>query len=385
MKKVLIYFPENKLEPKGGPSGYLYELKNGMQCLKDDSIKISFLPAVPNRIEDNKVIRDKVPSFFREYRRIIRYSNLHNKKNNNEIIKNYDLIHFHYTEDLYFNREVLRDYSGKVVLTSHTPCAPFVEKLNRLTERDQRRYPQVTESLKAIDEYSFNRADYVIFPCPEAEEPYYHTWSEYKDIRSAEKYKYLLTGIAQCSANESKEHIRKTYGIPANAFVVCYVGRHNKIKGYETLKEIAKEVIDENTYFLIAGNETPLKRLNDPHWIEVGWTNDPHSIINAADVFILPNEETYFDLIMLEVLSLGVPIIASYTGGNKYFMHYNSESICLFKSKREAISIINMFKSNSPEYLKKLGSINKSIFADDFTNLVFAKKYVNIIKEILNE
>ena len=64
--------------------------------------------------------------------------------------------------------------------------------------------------------------------------------------------------------------------------------------------------------------------LKTDHWIEVGWTNDPHSLIAASDVFVLPNHETYFDLILLEVLSLGVPVVMSRTGGNKFFEQFNN-------------------------------------------------------------
>ena len=31
--KVLIYFPENQLSPKGGPAGYLYNLKQQIKVL----------------------------------------------------------------------------------------------------------------------------------------------------------------------------------------------------------------------------------------------------------------------------------------------------------------------------------------------------------------
>ena len=58
---------------------------------------------------------------------------------------------------------------------------------------------------------------------------------------------------------------------------------------------------NQNTYFLIAGKEEPMKGLDNSHWIEVGWTNDPHSLIAASDVFVLPNHETYFDLVFLSM------------------------------------------------------------------------------------
>lgn len=39
------------------------------------------------------------------------------------------------------------------------------------------------DKLKIVDEYAFNRANYIIFPTKEAEECYYNTWPDYKDIK----------------------------------------------------------------------------------------------------------------------------------------------------------------------------------------------------------
>ena len=59
------------------------------------------------------------------------------------------------------------------------------------------------------------------------------------------------------------------------------------------------------------------------------WTNDPHSLINASDMFILPNKETYFDLIMLEVLSMGKIVLATNTEEINILRDLISENILL--------------------------------------------------------
>ena len=56
----------------------------------------------------------------------------------------------------------------------------------------------------------------------------------------------MATGTAPKSALVTKEEMRKKYGIPQDAFVISYVGRHNEIKGYDALKEIGKHLLDAN-------------------------------------------------------------------------------------------------------------------------------------------
>ncbi len=50
-------------------------------------------------------------------------------------------------------------------------------------------------------------------------------------------------------------------------------------------------------------------------------------------------KETYFDLVMLEVLSLGKIIIASYTGGNKYFKSSFAKGVFTYSKLEEAAQL----------------------------------------------
>lgn len=387
MKKVLIYFPEKKLKPTGGQAGYLYNLKLGLNKVKRENrnIDICFYNDLPDRIEDNSKLKKIIPKRILDFRRAIKNATFLKKKFKvDNSLNDYDMIHFHWTEELYLNRDFLKEYKGKVILTSHSPCVMYKEKINKLNPFDYKLMKKKIDKLEEIDRYAFERADYIIFPCNEAEEPYFNTWPNYSSIRKAEKYRYLPTGIVECKAKVSREEYRKKYNIPNDAFVVSYVGRHNQIKGYEDLKIIGEKLLKKyrNIYFLIAGKEEPIVGLNDERWIEIGWTNDPHSLIAASDVFILPNKETYFDLILLEVISLGIPVILSETGGNKYFKRFKTDSIQFYDEIDIAVEKVEKFRMMSREYRKKLNSEIYQIFKDNFTVEKFTNNYLDIIDEI---
>lgn len=385
-KKVLIYYHENKLAPIGGPAGYLYNLKRELGCRPADTLEISFLPSTGEGNTAHHFLKKHSAKRGQELIRALKMMKLYKKKADiSETLLNYDVIHFHSTEDLYFCREILNRYTGKVVLTSHTPCASFVEKLDRLNPVDRKLFKGKLTTLKLIDEYAFQRADYIIFPCEEAEEPYYHTWKEYGEIRDPRKYIYIPSGINSCHANVARAEIREKYGIPQDAFVVSFAGRHNEIKGYADLKEIGERLLEQNVWFLIAGNEDPIKGLNHPHWIEVGWTKDPHSLIQAADVFILPNRETYFDLVMLEVLSLGQIVVASNTGGNRYFQKYGASGMLFYDNLQQAIEAVDVVRKWDTKTVTKAKDENKALFENNFTTFHFAKKYVKVLEEITHE
>ena len=185
----------------------------------------------------------------------------------------------------------------------------------------------------------------------------------------------MPSGILQCTAKVDSKTVREKYGIPNNAFLISYVGRHNQIKGYDVLKEIGSKILDKkDVYMIIAGSEGPLYHLENKKWIEVGWTNDPHSIIAASNLFILPNRETYFDLVFLEVLSLGVPLLVSNTGGNKYF----------FDTVKDAIKEINSIMKKENKEIEKSKKKNIDLFNKTFNDKEFANRYIELLG-MLNE
>lgn len=378
----LIYFEENKLRASGGPAGYLYNLREELRLL--DNQEIVFLPS-SNTVFDKEKAKGRIPKRLVDLRKALRFTRMHREIDIPPVdLNQYDTVHFHRTDDLYRCRKALESYQGKVVLTSHTPCVRFQELIDMLNPKDAKLFAKQLKNLEKIDEYAFQRADYVVFPCEEAEEPYYHTWQKYGEIRQAEKYRYLPTGIKPCKAKVSSEDIRKKYGIPQDAFVVCYVGRHNEIKGYDLVKEAAEKLLvqDSNVYFIIAGKEEPMSGLQHERWIEVGWTNDPHSIISAADVFLLPNRETYFDLIMLEVLSLGQVVITSKTGGNKFFEKFHSEGIKLYSQEDEISGFIQSVMGADKNERDRMGLENKKLFDQEFTVSTFTRRYIKLLKSL---
>lgn len=392
--KILIFRDEDSLKPVGGPTGYLYNLKKGIDFYGIDNIH--FIKNKSTKLPHKRTLRNTITSILNKnsnaklenFKLIMSIVNKH--KDPYKDFSEYSAVHFHSTIHLYRNRGNLDNYNGKVLLTSHSPKPLHLEILeDQITKSEQIIYNMFKSKLEIIDKYSFERADHIIFPCEDAEEPYSNNWPRYKEIKEKRQHSfvYVPTGIEECIPKMSREDILKKYSIPSDSFVISYVGRHNETKGYDLLKKIGREVLGNynNVYFLIAGKEEPLKGLSHERWIEAGWTNDPHSHIAAADLFILPNKETYFDLIMLEVLSLGKTVLCSNTGGNKYFKAFNKKSIIYFDNQDEAVSQIEKVLSLGIDPRNELAKLNYDLFKNNFTTKHFLDKYINVLDQILED
>lgn len=393
MKKVLIYLNESDLAPTGGANGYNFTLRQGLEATGTDDFEIHYLHGKTLATGINAQLKKKNASKTKELvlalksmvkKGAMMYGPIHKASVD---ITQYDAVHFHRTMDMYWAKDSLKNYKGKVILTLHAPTMPSKQMFSMLTDFEKKYMKRFYAKLPDIDDYAINRADNIIIACEEAEEPYYHEWPGYAEFhkKNKHKYVYMATGIAPKSALVTKEEMRKKYGIPQDAFVISYVGRHNEIKGYDALKEIGKHLLDANdsAYVFIAGTEGPLYHLEHNRWIEVGWTKDPGSVIQASDVFVLPNKETYFDLVMLEVLSLGQIVVASYTGGNKYFAKYENSGIFLYNNNTEAENIISQIIKMSEEKRKELRKKNLELYKAEFTNEAFAKRYIYSLHKIL--
>jgi len=385
---ILIWYPVNELAPVGGPAGYLFNLK---EKLDDSSFNFEFLPDTQSVGSGKSQIKKRIRKKFKFFLDNVTIKKIIDKKDTRNIdLSRYDAIHFHSTKDLYFAREIIKDYKGKIVLTSHSPKPLHQEIINdelQVGKFQKIIFKNVMDSLSKVDIFAFERADYIIFPCKEAEEPYSNNWEWYREfsIENSKKYKYIPTCINEVNYKTNKRDILKKYGIPEGAKVLCYVGRHNETKGYDALKKIGESILrsHQDVYFLIAGKEEPLKGLTDSRWIEVGWTKDPHSIINASDIFILPNKETYFDLILLEVLSLGKPVLLSNTGGNKYFKKFSSNGFKYFHNVNEAKNELSDLVALNKNDLNSLGEQNRDIFISNFKTDIFVSEYEKVLKTII--
>lgn len=392
MYKILVYLKEGDLQPVGGPLGYNYNLKKGIEKLDFKGVEIKYIPGKSLNTEVNTFIKRIKSKKVKRFAEIIKsiYSKgkvLYGRRHISGIdFSEYSAIHFHTTYDMYKVKESLELYEGKVVLTTHTPTKPSKEIYDRLSLFEKKYLKKFYKKLDEIDLYAFTRATDIIFPCEEAEEPYFNNWGEFADIKknNLHKFHYCPTGIIKKMYGLSRDEVRKKYKIPENAFVVCYVGRHAEIKGYDKLKIIGEKILnrDKNIYFLVAGKEEPLRGLGDKRWIEVGWTKDSGAIINASDIFLLPNKETYFDLVMLEILSLGQLVLTTKTGGNKYFEKIKAEGIFFYSTEEEAEKIILKMSNREHDY-DEIRRKNMELFEERFTIDMFAKKYLEILYSIL--
>ena len=370
MTRVLVYFHEKYMAPSGGPAGYLYNLKRYLEdagCEKSgaaagetNGVADGAAAGAKNSAAEPEIVflNDKdfhsrfsflakkaaqrvfsADRSLSETGKRIEQILFNSEQDGRYALDGFDAVHFHSTADMFAQKKTLENFKGKVILTSHTPKAPHREWIEDMESPDVVERERVLfERTKEFDEYAFSRADFVIFPCREAEEPYFHTWADYPKFRDEKKILYLPTGCPTCVPKKTRAEIRTELGLSDERFVISFVGRHNEVKGYDRVIRIFEKL--ENVTVVCCGKEGAIRSPKSENWIEIGWTDDPFSYVRASDLFILPNRETYFDLALLETLSFGKTMLLSRTGGNKVFDGMEDRGIYLFDTEEDAVARI---------------------------------------------
>lgn len=401
--KVLIWTKNISLKNMGGPMGYCYNIKSYLDehpCEEIDFYPGSQCGKGAGVCNGTKSIRIKIKLYIRKLFAKIKFidflltlNSLYIKhfplsEKDKSLLEKYDFVHVHCVNEFLQSFYNFNGKRTKIILTTHTP-EPLIDELaGRFGMLSLLKlFPFVRNFFLKKEIEAYKKADLVMFPVPEAKEPYISRSPYYKNLFKLIESKifYVPTAINKLKTKPENKHSLDKYSISSNALKVCYVGRHNEVKGYNMLKQIAVETWKNipNVYFIIGGKEEPLKGIKDSRWIELGWVNTSE-LLNEVDIFILPNKETYFDIILLEVLRQGIPVVISKTGGNKWFEDKNISGIHCYNydDKEECSRILKqLYDDKNKGLLIQQKIANEQFFKENSYMPVYIEKYLKSLRE----
>lgn len=370
---MIIY---DYLAKKGGPAGYLYNLRDS------ERLKMISRGIVVNTNKKEKKFK-RLRKYIKDLKHFLKIERKHNKfksffHENKESINNAQINHFHSSINYYECNKYLNNDSIKI-LTTHSPQPTYLELKDSLLQEgiSKKIIDKRISKQREIDIFSLNDADYVVFPCKEALSPYEEFFDEINFDYS--KLRYVLTGVEPLEFKQSKEDFFSKYNIDKNKKIISYIGRKNLIKGFDRFLDIAKEFEgNEQILFVCAGvgMETPDRE----NILDIGWTTDPGAIINASDFVLVPNRDTYFDINMIQILSIGTPVITTLTGGNRWFNKFSDINMFYFENSSNLKSLIEEKINNDYDL-----NTNKNFYEEYFTTKIFEDNYVKLYDQLIKE
>jgi glycosyltransferase involved in cell wall biosynthesis len=266
-----------------------------------------------------------------------------------------DLVVVHNIETLDKIMRYIDRQRTAVAIIQHGPTTSTYQNATNfdpnMTVTEAKEYP-IVNKIHQKELGFYKTVDFIICPCPEAMEAYSDFYPEWNSIMK-DKMAICLTGTHRPQIINSREEWRKKLNIPETAVMAVYIGRYHPHKGFDILMqavELAQKKIDKEFYLVCAGGrDAGQKKIKNV--LHIGYTNDVGGLLNASDFMINSNKYSFFDLSILEALSLSKPILLTDAGGNKEI--------------KRLIPEIEMVKTNALDLADGIiKMINKNLNAD---------------------
>ncbi len=159
--------------------------------------------------------------------------------------------------------------------------------------------------------------------------------------------------------SDSRNQLRKEFGIPSSAILFLNVSRIEPIKGaleyFESFCNIAKK--NENIYALLVGDVSPnnaeakicFEKIKSQHlqlpqniqkrFIMPGYRSDYLELLNASDFYVLPSYEECMSLALLDALIMGLPVVGTNSGGTPFVVRENENGFLVEPQSVHALEI----------------------------------------------
>ncbi len=408
MQKLLIFFQKNGLKVNaGGPRGYLWHLYAGIKKLRIDEIppdlRLSLIePASGDGLSkrrENKPrkgmnnakklahwLQSELYLLLKTPRRLNLHRFITTDEQIAEVLHGHSLVHAHSAFDALKILEARKQgwWQGKLILTSHSPEASSREALNRYRVKGfSKRYCNHFERLLLEKELqAFRDVDAWIFPSRHAMEPYLNNLPGFQSLAANKLIRFVPTGISPPTEPEQAA-IKSRRLAPADAIQLCFVGRHNEVKGYDLLVDALLPVLEANPQVhMVCAGSGHLAAPSHPRWHALGQISDVQALLRASDGFILPNRQTYYDLVLIEALAAGLPIVATATGGNKDIAT-ETRAVLLCDTQASAMGLVIQGLINlSIEERKALGLEAARCHRELHSETSFARNYLAAVHNI---
>lgn len=148
----------------------------------------------------------------------------------------------------------------------------------------------------------------------------------------------------------SKEEMRRSLGIPQDAYVIGHIGSFSRVKNQKFLLRIFIKCLEkkENAFLLLVGNGPMLSEIkNQINLLDVksralilSNRKDIAEILGVMDIFVFPSLHEGLSLALLEAQTAGVPCVISNTISEETICVDNVQSLDLNEGEEQWVKAI---------------------------------------------
>lgn len=233
----------------------------------------------------------------------------------------------------------------------------------------------------------FQNVKGVVAPCSNALESYFAQLMDYRSFLQKMPIYEVKTGVQGLKATESRSKVLEHWGIPPDARIVGYFGRKHPHKGFDLFVRAAELAYEKGwggVWFVSAGEGFLPSPKHLPNYVDLGYLNAEQlaNAVAAVDLVVVPNRVSYFDLLILEAMSVGKVVLTTPVGGNVCF---GAPGI-IFVERVSAEDVLRGIEKLLSQYdlLESLGRANRTIFEREYNLFAFARRHLILAQTLLD-
>jgi len=215
--------------------------------------------------------------------------------------------------------------------------------------------------------------------------------NDYSDVDFSKKdVRIIYNGIDIEKINQIVNNTKK---LKSDKFVILNVAKHVSQKNIDVMLKALKLIKNEiNFKFINIGNGVLLEKhknmakdlglISNVEFIESLPSSQVIEKMYNSDIFVLTGQEVVFDLVVLEAMAVGLPVILSNNGGNLEAIKNQESGILVDINERELANAI-LFAYRNREKIKKFSVKAKEDAINKFSLNAMIKGYLKVYSELL--
>ena len=197
------------------------------------------------------------------------------------------------------------------------------------------------------------------------------------------------------ASQKAKENLQNKLQLPADAFVIGFVGRLNKDKGMNLLFEAFNQLKLKynNLFMLMVGPLEPENAFDqqyinqlttDNHIFYLGKLKDVAPVYAMMDVFVLPSFREGLPNVLMEAAAMEIPMIASNINGCIDIVQHETNGLLFKKGDvNDLVAAIEKYILN-PQLAKLHGSKGRAYISTHFSQQKIWDGQLNVYKLLMD-
>jgi glycosyltransferase involved in cell wall biosynthesis len=216
-----------------------------------------------------------------------------------------------------------------------------------------------------------SKADQIVFPSTYVKEKFREVTFFSNEKTNIRPQGLIRENIYKQNIEEARTELRKKLNIDGDALVVLGVGSGIKRKGVDLFVDVAKKLVNHNIHFVWVGDLLPemkkkIMLLSLKNVTFINTTPEISMYYAGADIYLMTSREDPFPCVVIESMSVGVPVVGFRDAGGFVDIITEKTGILVPYLDTTAMASALELLENNDAIRKELGEGSRKMMAERF-------------------